>query len=37
MNTEPENQKGDILLSMRGLRIEGQADEQWQELSLIHI
>jgi len=32
MNTEPENQKGDILLSMRGLRIEGQADEQWQEI-----
>jgi peptide/nickel transport system ATP-binding protein len=24
--------KGDILLSMRGLRIEGQADEQWQEI-----
>ncbi|MBT3789179.1 MAG: ABC transporter ATP-binding protein [Alphaproteobacteria bacterium] len=24
--------KGDILLSMRGLRIEGQSDEQWQEI-----
>ncbi len=24
--------KGDILLEMRGLRIEGQADEQWQEI-----
>ncbi|MBT3700241.1 MAG: ABC transporter ATP-binding protein [Alphaproteobacteria bacterium] len=26
------NTKGDIILSMRGLRIEGQADEQWQEI-----
>ena len=26
------NTKGDVILSMRGLRIEGQADEQWQEI-----
>jgi len=29
MSTDNQNQAGDILLSMRGLRIEGQADEQW--------
>ena len=24
--------KGDVLLEMRGLRIEGRADEQWSEI-----
>ncbi|MCH8037754.1 MAG: ATP-binding cassette domain-containing protein [Proteobacteria bacterium] len=33
MITEPESgAKGEILLEMRGLRIEGQADDQWHEI-----
>jgi len=35
MSTETENgrgEKGDILLEMRGLRIEGQADDVWHEI-----
>jgi peptide/nickel transport system ATP-binding protein len=31
MTSSPEN-KGDLLLEMRGLRIEGQADEEWHEI-----
>ena len=30
--TNGRQAKGDILLEMRGLRIEGQADEQWNEI-----
>jgi peptide/nickel transport system ATP-binding protein len=33
MNTsETTGKKGDVLLTMRGLRIEGQADEEWHEI-----
>jgi peptide/nickel transport system ATP-binding protein len=35
MSTETENgrgEKGDVLLEMRGLRIEGQADDVWHEI-----
>jgi peptide/nickel transport system ATP-binding protein len=35
MNAKPTAQgkkKGDVLLEMRGLRIEGQADEEWHEI-----
>ncbi len=33
MSSETGNAaKGEVLLEMRGLRIEGQADEQWQEI-----
>lgn len=37
MNTEKQNggpgaNQGDVLLEMKGLRIEGQSDEKWQEI-----
>ena len=32
MNTESEKQRGEVLLGIRGLKIAGQSDEQWQEI-----
>ncbi|HSA82790.1 MAG TPA: ABC transporter ATP-binding protein [Geminicoccaceae bacterium] len=32
MNTEEGKSSGDLLLEIRGLRIEGQSDEVWQEI-----
>ena len=32
MSDSSNGKKGDVLLEMRGLRIEGRAEEQWSEI-----
>ena len=32
MNTEAQGKKGDILLEMRDIRIDGFSDERWHEI-----